>query len=92
MSLMFAKAFEHYESFRENRLTKRRFSAELWQELITEWSSHFAIRELGKTEEGRPIHEVKWGDGPIQVIAWSQMHGDEATATMALADIFRILS
>jgi hypothetical protein len=89
---MFTKAFKHYESFRENRLNKRRFSAELWQELITEWSSHFAIRELGKTEEGRPIHEVKWGEGPIQVIAWSQMHGDEATATMALADIFRLLS
>jgi hypothetical protein len=89
---MFKKAFEHYDSYRENRLTKRRFSAELWQELINEWSSHFAVRELGKTEEGRPIHEVKWGEGPIQVIAWSQMHGDEATATLALADIFRLLS
>ena len=89
---MFNKAFERYDSFRENRLTKRRFSATLWQELITEWSSHFEIRELGKTEEGRPIHEVKWGEGPIQVIAWSQMHGDEATATMALADIFSLLS
>lgn len=92
MSLMFTKAFKNYGSFRENRLTKRRFSATVWQELITEWSTHFAVRELGKTEEGRPIHEVKWGEGPIQVIAWSQMHGDEATATMALADIFRLLS
>ncbi|MCX6193208.1 MAG: peptidase M14 [Cytophagales bacterium] len=26
------------------------------------------------------------------MIAWSQMHGDEATATLALADIFRLLS
>jgi len=89
---MFNKAFDLYDTFRENRLTKRRFSAALWQELITEWSSHFEVRELGKTEEGRPIHEVKWGEGPIQVIAWSQMHGDEATATMALADIFSLLS
>jgi hypothetical protein len=89
---MFTKAFDNYESFRENRLNKRRFSAALWQELMTEWSSYFDVRELGKTEEGRPIHEVKWGEGPIQVIAWSQMHGDEATATMALADIFRLLS
>jgi hypothetical protein len=89
---MFTKAFEHYDSFRENRLTKRRFSTALWQELIAEWSTHFAVRELGKTEEGRPIHEVRYGEGPIQVIAWSQMHGDEATATLALADIFRLLS
>jgi hypothetical protein len=89
---MFKKAFEHYDSFRENRLNKRRFSAALWQELMTEWSSYFEVRELSKTEEGRPIHEVKWGEGSIKVIAWSQMHGDEATATMALADIFRLLS
>ncbi len=89
---MFNKVFDQYDTFRENRLTKRRFSAAVWQELITEWSSHFDVRELGKTEEGRPIHEVKWGEGPIQVIAWSQMHGDEATATMALADIFLLLS
>ena len=89
---MFNKVFDQYDTFRENRLTKRRFSAAVWQELITEWSSHFDVRELGKTEEGRPIHEVKWGEGPIQAIAWSQMHGDEATATMALADIFRLLS
>lgn len=89
---MFAKVFEHYDTFRENRLNKRRFSASLWLELMTEWSSHFAVRELGKTEEGRPIQEVKWGNGPIQVIAWSQMHGDEATATLALADIFHLLS
>ena len=89
---MFNKVFEQYDTFRENRLTKRRFSAAVWQELIAEWSTHFDVRELGKTEEGRPIHEVKWGEGPIQVIAWSQMHGDEATATMALADIFHLLS
>ena len=89
---MFAKAFEQYDSFRENRLTKRRFSAELWQELIAEWSTNFAVRTIGKTQEDRPIQEISWGEGRIEIIAWSQMHGDEATATLALADIFRLLS
>ena len=89
---MFAKAFEHYDTFRENRLTKRRFSTDLWQELMAEWSTNFAVRILGKTQEGRPIHEISWGEGRIDIIAWSQMHGDEATATLALADIFRLLS
>lgn len=89
---MFAKAFEHYDTFRENRLTKRRFSSDLWQELMAEWSTNFAVRILGKTQEGRPIQEISWGEGRIDIIAWSQMHGDEATATLALADIFRLLS
>lgn len=89
---MFAKAFEHYDTFRENRLTKRRFSTDLWQELMAEWSTNFAVRILGKTQEGRPIQEISWGEGRIDIIAWSQMHGDEATATLALADIFRLLS
>ena len=89
---MFAKAFEQYDSFLENRLTKRRFSAEQWQELIAEWSTNFAVRTIGKTQEDRPIQEISWGEGRIEIIAWSQMHGDEATATLALADIFRLLS
>ena len=92
MSLLFAKAFEHYDTFRENRLTKRRFSADLWQELMAEWSTNFAVRTIGKTQEDRPIQEISWGEGRIEIIAWSQMHGDEATATLALADIFRLLS
>src|SRR3546814_13337803 len=34
---------------------------------------------------------VSWGDGHTRVLLWSQMHGDESTASMAIADVFRFL-
>ena len=92
--LMYRSLSDFYEHFKESRITKRRFRESLWEELIHEWSQHalFSVNEIGKTFEGRAIHEVRFGIGPIHICAWSQMHGDEATATKALADIFRFLS
>ncbi|MHA8057197.1 M14 family zinc carboxypeptidase [Aquirufa nivalisilvae] len=62
--------------------------------MLQEWSENslFSTRKLGETFEGKAIQEIRFGQGPIHIAAWSQMHGDEATATMALADIFLFLS
>jgi len=83
-----------YDSFKETRIKERAFSYELWLNLIEEWkkSPMLTVSEIGKTYENLPIHQVVFGIGPIHICAWSQMHGDEATATMALADIFLFLS
>ena len=91
---MYQNLFNQYEHFKESRIYKRRFSESLWYELIQEWSQKdvFEVSEIGKTFEERPIHQVRYGQGPILICAWSQMHGDEATATKALADIFLFLS
>lgn len=42
--------------------------------------------------QGRAIRSVTFGQGKTKVLMWSQMHGDESTATMALADIFNYLA
>jgi hypothetical protein len=46
-----------------------------------------ADEELGRSAQGRSIRAVKFGNGPTPVLFWSQMHGDEPTATRALADL-----
>ena len=51
----------------------------------------FRIDEIGRSVEDRPLRHVQWGNGKTPVLLWSQMHGDESTATMALADLFRFL-
>ena len=51
----------------------------------------FTVREAGKSFEGRAIYHVKAGSGPMPVLLWSQMHGDEPTATAALLDVFAYL-
>jgi hypothetical protein len=49
------------------------------------------VREIGSSLEGRSIREVRFGSGPTSVLLWSQMHGDEPTATLALCDLFVFL-
>ena len=48
----------------------------------------FQLEEIGRSVEGRSINHVWFGTGPLHVMLWSQMHGDEPTATSALFDIF----
>jgi len=46
------------------------------------------VREVGRSLEGREIWDVTFGTGPYVVMLWSQMHGDEPTATSALFDVY----
>jgi Zinc carboxypeptidase len=48
----------------------------------------FSEEVVGKSVEGRDLHHVWFGHGPTHILLWSQMHGDEPTATAALFDIF----
>jgi hypothetical protein len=48
----------------------------------------FTIEEIGRSVEGRSISRLQFGAGPFHVLLWSQMHGDEPTATAALFDLF----
>ena len=52
----------------------------------------FTMEQVGESVEGRAIHRVQFGVGATPVLLWSQMHGDEPTATAALFDIFEYLS
>jgi hypothetical protein len=48
----------------------------------------FQLEEIGRSVEGRSINHIWFGRGPFHVLLWSQMHGDEPTATAALFDVF----
>jgi hypothetical protein len=91
---MFNFFFDNFEQYKETRIQKRRFDEKTWQELIQAWTNSpwLRVEKIGETFEKRAIHEITFGQGPIQIIAWSQMHGDEATATMALSDIFNFIN
>ena len=46
------------------------------------------VEEVGRSLAGREIYQMEFGRGPLKVFLWSQMHGDEPTATSALVDLF----
>lgn len=83
-----------YDRYRENAVADRRFKHSEITPLILKLSGKngFEVAEKGRSVEGRPIYLVKYGRGPVKVLLWSQMHGDEPTATMALLDLFNFLS
>jgi len=78
--------FDIHEQIKEQSLTKRRFKHRDIVPLIEKLP--FAVEKIGKSFEERDIYQIKMGSGKTKVLLWSQMHGDEATATMALFDIF----
>ena len=49
------------------------------------------IDEAGRSFQNREIHQIEWGRGKTKVFMWSQMHGDEPTATSGLIDMFTFL-
>lgn len=51
----------------------------------------FFAEPLGESYEKRPIECYTFGKGPIRILMWSQMHGNEPTGTHALLELFRLL-
>ena len=49
------------------------------------------VEEVGRSGANREIYQVEFGQGPLKIFMWSQMHGDEPTATSALIDMFTFL-
>src|SRR5690606_2430676 len=84
-----------HERHRLPALPERTFKhAEYWGEVgpVVDGAPGLTREEIGRSAEGRPLYLVRFGNGPTTVLLWSQMHGDESTASMALADIFSLFA
>jgi len=47
---------------------------------------------VGYSEGLVPIYRVKFGTGNIKIMMWTQMHGDESTATKSVFDLFNFVN
>src|SRR5690606_2437610 len=85
---------EAYEQYKEPSITKKRFKHADLEPLLHRLTANpqFKLHRLGESVQKRNIYQVEYGTGPKKVMLWSQMHGDESTATMALLDIFNFLA
>lgn len=81
----------NYHIFREQKLSNRFFKHQDIVQLLAKLPFAFQVSQLDNSVEGKSINLVKWGNGKTKVMLWSQMHGDEATGTMALFDLFNFL-
>ena len=84
-----------YSQVRVPGLEVRTFAPEEWWDAVlpmVEGTDAWRMEEVGRSAEGRPLRLLTFGSGEIPVLLWSQMHGDESTASMALADLIHLLA
>lgn len=88
-----AQLYESYERFKEPSLEKRRIKHGDIQGLIQKFGQNpkFEVNKVGESIQGRDLHLISIGTGEENVFLWSQMHGDEPTATQAIFDILNFL-
>lgn len=86
--------YETYEKYKEASLGKRRIKHHEIKPLLNKLKgdSRFTVKKMGTSIEGRSLSLVSIGSGETDVFLWSQMHGDEPTATQAIFDIFNFLA
>lgn len=87
-----AEIHDSHEKVKSSQITNRRFKhADIVKIIGNLDPETFEVKTAGRSIEGRDIYFVKYGEGPVKVLLWSQMHGNEPTATMALMDLFNFL-
>ena len=79
---------EHFES----RISGRYITMQHIYPLLDMYKLKYEISVPGISELGQDIPLIKIGSGPEIVLAWSQMHGNEATTTKALFDFCKFIS
>ncbi|MDT0539689.1 MULTISPECIES: M14 family metallopeptidase [Croceitalea] len=87
------KLYETYGKYKEITLDKRRIKHIQIEPLIEELEANplFEVNKVGKSIEGRDLNLISVGTGRVDVFLWSQMHGNEPTATQAIFDIVNFL-
>ena len=86
--------YETYENYKEISLTKRRVKHHELQPLFVKHAANkaFIVKKVGASIEGRALNLISIGSGKTNVLLWSQMHGNEPTATQAIFDILNFLA
>ena len=89
----YQQLYEAHQHYREPSITTRRFKHQDIEPLLLRLKDEpgFTVTKLGESVEGRAIYDVSFGTGKTQVLLWSQMHGNEPTATMAGLDLFNFI-
>jgi len=83
--------FDSYEGFKVKEITSKRLKhgalINLLNSLQTSMKSILTFEQIARSSEGRSINLLTVGSGKKKIFMWSQMHGDEPTATMGVLDM-----
>ncbi len=78
-------------NFKETSLFGRYINLNHIEDLILSCTDFFDLEVIGFSELNAPIYNLTIGNGPLKVLMWSQMHGNESTTTKAVMDLLNWL-
>jgi len=81
--------FEHFYTANSDFPNRYISPKKLFSYLQTNLNNY--IQEIGTSFLNQPIYKLSIGTGKINVLAWSQMHGNESNATHAMIDLLKSL-
>ncbi len=84
---------DHYPNIHWSSLQERWFTPNALKNAIKQIDcSGLKQHSIGNSFLGKPINGYQFGIGPKRVLVWSQMHGNEPTATHALIELMDFLT
>ena len=85
---------EQYSNYHVSKINTNRFTHKSFISVLKEFENFdgLKVETIGYSEEVRCIKSITYGKGKIKVLLWSQMHGNESTATRAILDMLRFLT
>lgn len=93
-NINYKSIFNKYDNYYEKKLSSPLINHSQIQQIINEIRNKnlFNVELVGKSVEGKEIYSISFGSGNTKILAWSQMHGDEPTATAALFELINFFS
>jgi hypothetical protein len=83
--------YTSYDEWRIPTFTTHITPSELYAHIATLDKEKIQIEEAGESYEHRPLYHLSIGNGKRKILLWTQMHGDESTATKAVCDVLSYL-
>jgi hypothetical protein len=84
-----------YSEYKVTQIETRRFDVNYYHRvldsLLQNGKELSSVQKIGSSFKGKDIKLIKFGEGEIKILMWSQMHGDESTASLALLDLINVL-
>ena len=81
-----------YNEFKVHQIKGRYITNSHILPFLKNLNSHFKLQNIGFSEKNTPIYSVNFGKGPINILIWSQMHGNETTTTKSLIDCLNLFN
>lgn len=83
---------QRYEQIKETAFSGRYLHRKHLVPILKQLQSSYKVQEIGFSVKGHPIEKITIGHGPVKILMWSQMHGNESTTTKAVFDLLKALS